>query len=356
MPILVLAGEEDFQLSRRVDELKEELLDPAWLAFNLARLDCPDLTAVIDAAATLPFGPGKRLVIFERCDLFTKKRPRAGTDAVKGSDRASPQGDKAQRELLEAFDSALSAVAPDTCLLFACPYNFDSTLRTAKIVAKYAQIEDFPREKYFAGSHNPRLETWCQKEARRHGATIDDQAVTFLLDSTEADLRQISMEIEKAATFLLPERHITLAVVSKLSAHHSHVFSLLDSWASGDRHKALSSLEELTSRQSGIPIIATLHSTLTRWIAVKALAARTLAALPSGPGVQRRQLPLHDLARKLAPELNAKPFVVEKDLERTRCFGLEKLVAKQVQLCQLESLVKTGQMPDHHALTLFFTT
>ncbi len=349
MPVLLLAGDEDFLLSRRVSQLKAELVDPSWLSFNFQRLEIPSVREVVDAAATLPFGPGKRMVLLDRCDLFTKKKGKGAGDSEKLSD-------KQMKALLDDFDRALSVVAPETYLVFACPYNFDATLRTSKVVEKHAEIEHFQKERFFVGSHNARLETWCRKEAHRHGVTVDDDAIAYLLDSTEADLRQVANEIEKAAIYLLPEKNISLAVVSRLSPHHSHVFSLLDHWAYGRRQKALESLHELLSRQSGIPIIAALQTTLSKWVNLKAAVDKLNSGLPSGPGLKRREVSLADASRKVAAEFGLRPFVVELDLKRTAAFTAAQLAKKKTRLSRLEYMVKTGQMSDQHALTIFITS
>lgn len=352
MPVIVLAGEEDFEVYRRVNKLKDELVDPAWAAFNFVRHSSADLRDVIDAAATLPFGSGNKLILVDRCDLFTKKRSKSGEE----TEKAPTGSEKAIKQLLEDLDQALSKIAADTYLVFACPHNFDSTLRASKVVSKHAAIEEFPREKYWPGSRNPKLVTWCGREARLHGATIDDDAMDYLLESTEGNLRQMASEIGKAATYALPDRKITLAVVSTVSSHHSHVFALLDQWAQGTHKEALASLQELLSRESGLPIIRTIHTVLSKWIHLKALVAREESHLPVTPGVKRREIPTKDLARKIAGELRAHPFAVEMDLKRIGRLSADTITAKRIQLCQLEHKVKTGQMPDHHALTIFLTT
>src|ERR1700679_1134572 len=79
MPVLVLAGDEDFELGRRVQVLRDKYLDPAWASVNFLRLDNPALNDISDAAAQLPFGPGNKVVLIDRCDLFTKKRGKAGS-------------------------------------------------------------------------------------------------------------------------------------------------------------------------------------------------------------------------------------------------------------------------------------
>jgi DNA polymerase III subunit delta len=347
MPIYLLAGDEDFELSRRVEKLKAEIVDPAWTTFNFVRLTSPDLSAVIDAAASLPFGPGNRMVLMDRCDLFTKKKGKSA-DSEKSSE-------KLMKQLLDDLDKALSSVSQQTFLVFACPYNFDPALRTSKVVGKYARMETFEKPRYFAGSPSVQLMTWCRKEAHHYDATIDDEAITYLLDSTEANLRQVAAEIEKAVIYIHPEKRITLKVVSTLSSHYSHVFALLDHWAAGRREETLQTLEELLSRQSAMPILATLHTTLSKWAQFKALEQKFHAALPGGRGIQRRELNINELAEKIAGELKTQSKFVIMDLRRIRPLSADWIMSKRTELTDLDLLIKTGQMPDQHALTVFLS-
>lgn len=350
MPIVVLAGEEELELSRRLDTLKKKLLDPSWVDLNLTVLANPDLRQISDAAAMLPFGPGNRMVLIEQCSLFTKSRGKAKESKEAKEAKESGESKKSQtsdgvsspadgnKGMLDFFEQALAAVAPNTYLVFSCPYNFDSSLKVSKVVSKYAAIENFPRQRYWVGGSNQSLEAWCRKEAHRHGATIDNDAINFLLESTEADLRLMSSEIEKAATYLLPRTKITLEVVSHLSTHFSHAFSLLDHWARGNRALALNDVDELLARRSGVPVIALLNTSLSKWINIKALSEQRM------PPAQ------------LAGQLNMKPFVLNLELTRIKNLSLDYLIKKRVQLARLETLVKTGQLPDQHALAMFVAT
>jgi DNA polymerase III subunit delta len=354
MPVLILAGEEDFEIGRRVAQLKSELLDPNWATLNLQRLDNPDLKDVIDAAATVPFGPGNRVIVIERCDFFTKKRGGKGgtADGAAAKSKGSKSKDKSEIEP-EEFEAALAGVHPSTHLIFLCPHNFDSTLKLSKAAAKVAKLEAFTKEKYWPGSHNAKLSSWCQKEAKRFKATIDDDAIQYLLDSTEANLRQISQEIQKAAVAILPKTHISFATIVELSPHHSNVFELADRWITGKKGQALVSLDELLAQQSGIPILATLQTLLGKWIKMKVLCDKFNSEMPVGPGVDRREMSLPDLTRRVAAELKAMPFVVERDLRKIGHIPTETLIAKREELIRLEFLLKTGQVPERHALELF---
>lgn len=349
MPVIVLAGEEEFLISRRVDELKESLLDPQWAAFNFSKTQTPAISEISDLAVSLPFGSGNKVIVFDRCDLFTKKR-----SAKEGDSAAKASTDKAQALLLNDLEQALSVVSDQTYLIFACPYNFDSTLKISKVVEKHANIEKYTKERFFVGSRSPQLLTWCQKEAHRLKCTIEEDAAQYLIDSTEADLRQIAQDINKAAVYLLPKTHITKDVVANLSPNHAHVFTLLDQWLKNKHKDALTSVEELLSRQSGIPLIATIQSFMSKWIQVKALATAKLRDMPASSG--RREVPPGDMAKRIAPELKAHPFAVEQDLKRLSGISLKALCAKKTQLTDLEYRAKTGQLSDREALFVFLST
>jgi len=354
MPVLVLAGDEEFLLGRRVKALKDDLLDPTWASVNFQRLENATLSAIIDASGQLPFGPGNKVILIDRCDLFTKKRSKGGASEESDEPKVTKKG-KDKVDLLDLFEEAMGSVAPNTYLIFSCPHNFDSTLKTSKAVSKHCELIAFPKEKYWVGSPNPKLETWCQKEAKSFNATIDTNAVTYLLDGLESDLRQISEELRKAATYILPKTHITLETLEELTPFHSHVFVLTEKWISGRSAEAHVSLKELLSRQSGMPIIAMLQTMLSKWIEMKVLCDKFNDELPTGAGTQKRQLPLGELAKKVAAQTKQHPMVVEKDLKRIGKHSSASLMQKKIELTRLEDLVKTGQMPESHALEVLLT-
>lgn len=344
MPVLVLAGDEDFELYRRLAKLKDSLLDPMWASFNFTRFEKPTVVDVLDNALAMPFGPGNKVIVFDNCDFFTRKSAGKKDKADAGSVSAKQ---------LEHLDESLASVGPNTHLIFACPFNFDANLKLSKVVAKHSQLEEFPKAKYYVGSSNPKLETWVRKEAKSKGATIDDTAIAYLLDGTEANLRQIYQEIEKAATFILPKTHITYEVVVELSPHHSHVFTLLDHWLEGRADKALDSAAELLSRQPSLKVIATLQTFLSRWIEMKVISEEANARLPWGPGVKRRELPFPEQVRKVSDKLKVKPFLIEKDMKRLRAHSAYYLIMKRKQLTNFEFLVKSGRLNEKNALELF---
>lgn len=353
MPIIVIAGEEELLMCERLDEHREKLLDPAWAAFNYSRIEKPELKDVIDAAASVPFGPGNKVIVFERCELFGKKRGKDDSD-----DAPAKASGKAKERLLDDLDSSLSAVAPNTWLIFLTTGNFDKTLKVSKVFEKHASIEDFPKIKHYLGGASQAMINFCGKRAKSFGATIDDGAIEYLADSSEGDLRQIAAEIEKSATYLASEksRHITYEVVARLSPHYAGIFALLDFWAAGRACQVLETVEELLGRQSSaLPIMAMMQTTFSKWITIRTAIDQVLQSMPLGRGVQRRELPPAELAKRIQNEIKMNPYVLKMECERVAKISLERLVEKKRELTTLERFVKSGMLKDRQALTIFFT-
>jgi DNA polymerase III delta subunit len=165
------------------------------------------------------------------------------------------------------------------------------------------------------------------------------------------------MEIEKAAVYILPEKRISLEIISQLSPHFSNVFALLDHWIKREPEMVLSGIKEVLSKQqSAIPVFAVIQTTLSKWLMIKAASERVIASLPAGRGIQKRDIPIADMVKRLQSDIKINPWVLKMDLERVHKVNLEYLVEKKKELTKLENSVKTGMLPDVHALTIFFTT
>lgn len=351
MPVIVLAGEEEYALSKRLAELKDSLLAPAWRTLNLIKLTKPSLKALNEAVSTITFGQGNRIVLVENCDLFTKKRGKS--DGSSEDDKPKVKSAKLNKDGdLDDLEAVLSNIPNTTHLIFACPYNFDSSLKTSKQVSKFGKVEEFAKEKYFAGSRNPKLESFCREEAKKYNATIDDAAIQYLLLSTEGNLRQLASEIEKASIYILPENKITLPLVKDLCSPQGQIFQFIDFWLAGHNGKALENLRYLMLQQNAMPILATLQSMLSKWIKLKSLYEEYASPKTIDTKAVNKP-PNSDLIKRIAGDMKLMPFSVEKDLRRLQKYTAAQLIDKRLQLTRLEYAVKTGQIPADHALIMF---
>jgi hypothetical protein len=102
-------------------------------------------------------------------------------------------------------------------------------------------------------------------------------------------------------------------------------------------------------------ILATMQTMISKWVQIKLLCETYNKESNFGPGIKRRELPPQELAKLLAADIKGgNSFVLEKDVRRLSHASVEFLVDSRIELTKLEHLVKTGQMPDSHALELFF--
>lgn len=350
MPVIVLAGDEDFELYRRLKKLKDNLLKDAgaFASINSLTVLKPQISDVFDHALSQPMGFGNKVIVFDDCEFFARKK----------------RNEKSEKEeigtkQIEKLDDYLGSVLPNTYLIFVSTSNFDENLKLSKIVKKHAELELFPKTKYYVNSKNPKLETWCRKEAKSFNATIDDDAIAYLLDGTEANLRQIYQEIQKAATYIYPKTHITLDTVTLLSPFQFHIFSLLEYWLESKNEKVLACIDELLSRQPGIAIIATLHTFLGRWIEMLMIKEDMNSKVPSyGPNSSsvKREMPMSEIVKRVSYLTHGNAFMIEKDLNRLRKQNSKGLQGKQKRLLELEERVKIGELQDRDALVLFFAS
>ena len=134
MPVIVLAGEEEFTLNKRLLQLKAKLISPAWQSVNFIKLTKPSLAVLREAADTIPFAQGNRIVLIENCDFFTKKRTKPQEADSEKSETADSKNNKTTKSNIvdEDLESILTSIAANIYLIFACPYNFDSTLKLSK--------------------------------------------------------------------------------------------------------------------------------------------------------------------------------------------------------------------------------
>ncbi|MBX9941514.1 MAG: DNA polymerase III subunit delta [Candidatus Obscuribacterales bacterium] len=354
MPVIVLAGEEDFLLYRRLDELKTKYLDPAFASFNYQRLDNVSTNDAVDLAASIPFGMGNKVIIIDRCDWFSKKRGAEKSKAKPQKSAASKSA--ASKEVSEeTLADAIASVHDNTYLIFVATSNFDSSLRLSKLFEKHAKIEKFERVKYWPGSEpSAALKNFMQTETHALGCTIDDDAAFYLIDGLEANLRHIHSELAKAATYILPKTHITLDVVKTLSPHNSQIFTVAENWLLGKRKETLNGLKEVLTKQNAMQVMAALQTMLSKWVSFKTHAEMENEKLPYKPGIQRREISANELAKRLSGTLKVHPFALEKDLKKLSQVSLSFLVSKKQELTRMEHLVKTGQMPENQALELFF--
>ena len=116
------------------------------------------------------------------------------------------------------------------------------------------------------------------------------------------------MKLKRVTLAILPKTNITYDDVLSLCSAQGHIFQFIDFWLNRQPEKALNNLRDLLVQQNAMPILATLQTMLSKWIKLKALYETYNA--------QSTTSSASEIAKLIANDLKAMPFVVEKDLRR----------------------------------------
>lgn len=334
MTIYLLGGDESFLIKQKLDELKAKLLTNEISSLNYLYYGESKLKDFIENTQFLSLG--KRLIIFNNCNWFTKAK------------------DKISDTSLKEVELILKDDIPDLDIIIVAYHKLDNSLKTTKLFKEHSQIFEFESTKYYRGSYNPKLSEFVKHEAKLAHVSIDEKAIKYLLDITNGNLWLIHQEINKLATFVLPNKHISYSLIESQSDFSTDIFALSESFLGHDKDVLLTNLKNILSSNQPLQIIAFFQTMLVKWIKIKTFEEYYNSKLPQRPGILKRELPIKDLANKIAGDMDARPFVIEKDLKGLSKVELDYLHQCQAHLIDLESQVKSGLIQDRQAVEMFF--
>lgn len=320
MPIHLLWGDDEAARTRAVEALVAELVDPAWAAINLSRLDGnePDQAArALEEARTPPFGAGARVVLLQR----------------------SPFCNQCPAELADQLEDALGLIPPSCHLLLINPAKPDGRLRTTKALQKLVKA-DQASERSFAlpslwdGAGQVEL---VARTARELGLQLEPDAAEALSAAVGNDSARLAGELEKLSLYPGgPEEGknspsdggvITLAAVRALVGGHSTTaLAVGDALLAGQAAEAIALLDDLLAAgEPALRIVATLSGQIRGWLWVALLdrqGEQDVAAIAKAAGIgnPRRIYVLRRQIRGRSPErflhLLGQLLEVEADLKR----------------------------------------
>ncbi len=320
-----LLGEDDFSLTRSLEEIKQGLGDPALLAANTTALDGQQVT--LDQLKTVgetgPFLAEKRLVIIQgllgRFEPQGKPRRRRKTTPSTG-----------QESEYKSFATCLSNL-PDSTVLVLLDGRIKSNNPLLKQLSTKAKVRSFPilRE--------ARLRQWIEGETAEQGASMSPQAVDLLAKLVGGNLWIMSNEINKLALFAFGRRievEDIKAIVS--SAQEANVFAMVDAILDFKAGAAEQLLEQLLQRGASPAYLLVMLSRQVRLIVL----AKEL---------RRQRKPEAEIQDRL--RLTSE-FVLRKTLEQAQRYPLERLKQVYRKLLQADLSIKTGKYEGGLALNL----
>jgi DNA polymerase-3 subunit delta len=323
--LYILVGEDDFSLTRSLEEIKQGLGDQSLLVANTTILDgqqvsLDQLRAVVETA---PFLADKRLVIVQgllgRFEVGGKPRRRK---------KAAPPAEKEPE--YKPFADSLSKI-PDCTVLVLVEGKIKGSNPLLKQLSPRAEVRSFPLLR------DDGLRQWIRRGVAEQGASISPEAVDLLAKLVGGNLWIMTNEISKLALFALGRRieaEDIKAIVS--SAQETSVFAMVDAILDSKAGVAEQLLEQLLERGASPAYLLVMLARQVRMI------------------VQAREL-----RRQRRPEVAIQDrlgltseFALRKTLDQAQRYPLERLREVYNKLLETDLSIKTGKYEGGLALNL----
>jgi DNA polymerase-3 subunit delta len=322
--LYILWGEDDFSLTRSLEEIKQGLGDPALLSANTTVLDGQQVTLdqLRAVVGTVPFLAEKRLVIIEgllgRFEAGGRPRRRK---------KAAPVEGEAE---YKSFADCLANI-PEGTVLVLVDGKVKGGNPLLKQLSPQAKVMSFPLLR------NERLRQWIKQGVAEQGATISPEAVDLLAKLVGGNLWVMSSEINKLVSFA-SGRRIEVEDINSVvsSAQETSVFAMVDAILDSKAGVAEQLLEELLGRGASTAYLLAMLSRQVRLV-VQA-------------GVLRRQRrPDVEIQDRLGL---TSEFALRKTLDQAQRYPLGRLREVYDKLLETDLAIKTGKYEGGLALNL----
>lgn len=316
MPIHLYWGDDEAARHRAVEALVARLVDPAWAAINLSRLDGNEpaqAAAALEEARTPPFGAGARVVVLQR----------------------SPFCSQFPSELAGRLEATLPLIPEQCHLVLVSPGKPDARLRTSKALKAVAEEHGFQLPAVWDGGGQLEL---VARTARELGLRLEPDAAEALAEAIGSDSTRLASELEKLALYMgsgagdgPKSSTITAAAVADLiDSHATSSLAVGDALLEGRPADAIARVDALlVAGEPALRIVAALSSQIRGWLWV-ALLEKTgetdvaVIARAAGIGNPKRIYVMRKQIRGKAPE---------------------RLLALLSRLLEVEAALKRGAEP-----------
>ena len=247
-PVYYFYGDDDFLKGISVRELVDVAVDPATRDFNLelrrgTEIDAETLDSLL---GTPPMLAERRVIVVKDVD-------------------------KLRKDARKQLDAYLKHPASDNVLVLVSP----SGVKMDKGLSTHSTVVEFPP---LTGNRVPKWVVYHVESVLKTAITAD--AVSLLIEAVGEDLSQLSMELEKLASF--SDDEITEAAVSAVVGirRGESLGGLLDAVAARDATQALALIPGVLLQPKMNAVLLTMHLTTQTLALAYGAAARTGGAQP----------------------------------------------------------------------------
>ena len=304
MAIHIFWGDDDYLITRNLNHLKSQLVNPAWEAFNFRQYpsDKEDINSMITDLITPPFGDGSRLIVL----LYPQW--------LREVDKA----------IVELFNKTIPQIPATNHLLITLNKKPDTRFKSVKLLLKSAQVREFSL-----------ISPWQTEELKRRvistanslHLSVTEAAALYLAKSLGNNTRLLFNELEKLACYTNSNPIDIEQAEALVSSTTENSLVLAKAILAGDSSLSVKIAQKLSlDNEPPLRIISTLTTMFRHWLWVKMLVEQGISehrAIASQIGIPNPHRVFY-----LKQEVNT----VSRD----------KLTIILVQLLHLEIDLKTG--------------
>ncbi len=313
--VVLLYGNDEFAIRRRVEAFLSVFGDPTSAQMNTARLEARTMSEddLNNAVNAMPFLAKQRLVIL-----------------------SNPSARYIGAEARKRFCDFLASVPPTTRLVITEQLElktYKDKSRQEKEDEKHWLVKWIKK----AGLGLERcglpaqweMTGWITKQAQEQGGQIEPAAAARLTEMIGPDPQQAAQEIAKLLTYVNWTRPITVEDVLAVSivTAEADVFKMVDALAMGNGREAQRLLHRLLENEDAFGL----------WpMVIRQFRLLILA---------REVIEQHGGEAEAAQAMGVHPFVAEKMVAQAKRFSLPTLEKIYHKLLEIDEAAKTGRVP-----------
>ncbi|WP_397539383.1 DNA polymerase III subunit delta [Rummeliibacillus pycnus] len=316
-PVYLLAGLESYFIDETIRRIKMKLEEEGEIETITIDLDEKPVDFVIDESDTIPFFSSKKLIIAKNASFLK------ATDKTK---------EKINHDLTR-LAKWLEFPSDTSVTIFVAPYEkLDERKKVTKQMKEHAvyMLAETPKEQD--------LNVWVQNEVSAQGKTINDEAISKLIEMVGMDMLHLRSEIEKICLYLGEDTNITFSLVEELVAKtlEQDAFKMLNAYMRHDVSEALSIYHDLIrQKQEPIMLVALLASQVR-------LMSNVYYLLTKGYHPQQ-----------ISKQLKVNPYRVKRIVEDRRSVSDESLLKALYGLSEVDLQLKSMGGKRERFLELF---
>ncbi len=320
MPIHLIWGDDSASKERAVDNLINEVIDPAWGTMNLSRLDGGDpnqAKQALEEVITPPFGSGGRLVLLQQ----------------------SPFCNGCTNELAEKFEEAMNLIPQTSHLVLTNDKKPDGRLKTTKKIKKLMEANQAIETTFLLPQvwDGEGLKQLVKRTAQDLSLNLEEGAITALSEAIGNDTLRLESELKKLAIHSKRNQTDSASLITSedvdalVQGKTTNSLKISEFILEGNTGEAIAHFDALIKNgEPALRIIATLTGQIRGWLWVSLFekeGERDVNVIAKAAGINNPK----------------RIYVMRKQLRQRPPSLFLKMLS---QLLEIEASLKRGSLPN----------